>query len=37
MALPGRVSKTLFWFDAGFSFARRASRARRAHASSKAA
>lgn len=24
MALPGRVSKTLFWFDAGFSFARRA-------------
>lgn len=24
MALPGRVSKTLFWFDAGYSFARRA-------------
>jgi glyceraldehyde 3-phosphate dehydrogenase len=24
MSLPGRVSKTLFWFDAGYSFARRA-------------
>jgi glyceraldehyde 3-phosphate dehydrogenase (phosphorylating) len=24
MALPGRVSKTLLWFDAGYSFARRA-------------
>jgi glyceraldehyde 3-phosphate dehydrogenase len=24
MALPGRVSKTLFWFDAGYSFALRA-------------
>lgn len=24
MALPGRVTKTLLWFDAGFSFARRA-------------
>ncbi len=24
MAMPGRVSKTLFWFDAGWSFARRA-------------
>jgi glyceraldehyde 3-phosphate dehydrogenase len=23
MALPGRVSKTLLWFDAGYSFARR--------------
>ncbi len=24
MALPGRVSKTLFWFDSGLAFARRA-------------